>query len=111
MLTNLCLFHCTNIKSSGLTLEASLKRSRDELMVDQTDQICNQLLQPFETIPSKARELSTLIKADLLCKLPVAGDEEIKFPILKDFIYTSEEDRRNDIAIQISYALSDHIWT
>ncbi|CAG8612824.1 9959_t:CDS:2 [Ambispora gerdemannii] len=78
-------------------------------MADQTDQICNQLLQPFETIPSKARELSTLIKADLLCKLPVAGGEEVKFPILKDFIYTSEEVRRSTIAMHINYVLSDPI--
>ncbi|KAF0352000.1 crinkler family protein [Gigaspora margarita] len=76
---------------------------------DKTTEICHALLRPFNTVPKNAEDLPLLIKAPLERKLPVAANEEIKFPELQEFIFTCEEERRSDIAIHISGILNDNI--
>ncbi|CAI2168770.1 9663_t:CDS:2 [Funneliformis geosporum] len=68
------------------------KRGYDESMfLDQTDKICNELVQPFKTIPKRAHELKSLIDQPLLRKLPAAAYEELKSFRLKELISTSDK--------------------
>ncbi|CAG8577756.1 10229_t:CDS:2, partial [Gigaspora rosea] len=76
---------------------------------DKTTEICYSLLWPFNTVPKNAEDLPLLIKAPLERKLPVAANEEIKFPELQEFIFTCEAERRSDMAMHIFGILNDNI--
>ncbi|CAG8551218.1 3686_t:CDS:2 [Racocetra fulgida] len=78
------------------------KRSYDEMQIDRTGIICNALIQPFSSVPSRAGDLTSLINALLTWKLSVSFYEEIKFPQLADFIETkNDECERMDSIIRI----------
>ncbi|CAG8637425.1 3201_t:CDS:2, partial [Paraglomus occultum] len=48
------------------------KRSHEEAIVDCSDSICAELVQPFDNVPCFARDVQSLIEALLLRKLPVS---------------------------------------
>ncbi|KAF0465662.1 crinkler family protein [Gigaspora margarita] len=75
------------------------KRSYDD--IDRTDVICDALIQPFSFVPSRAGDLTSLINAPLTRKLPVSKNEEIKYPLLADFIEKNDE-CRSDLSTYIS---------
>ena len=56
------------------------------MQVDMTALICDALIQPFNTVPSEADDLASLIAAPLIRKLPVSFQEERKFPQFAEFI-------------------------
>ncbi|CAG8522299.1 29647_t:CDS:2 [Gigaspora margarita] len=86
------------------------KRTFDgSLLIDNSNAICNGLLQKFAIIPRKVCELQQLINAPLLRKLPVTSDEEKIYPELDRFVCTKDDERRSTIAKIISAALCSTI--
>ncbi|KAF0453080.1 crinkler family protein [Gigaspora margarita] len=92
------------------SISAGRKRTFDgSLLIDNSNAICNGLLQKFEIIPRKVCELQQLINAPLLRKLPVTSDEEKIYPELDRFVCTKDDERRSTIAKNISAALCSTI--
>ncbi|GES74974.1 hypothetical protein RCL_jg13042.t1 [Rhizophagus clarus] len=83
------------------------KRRYDEMQIDRTATICDALIQPFDTVPSQAGDLMSLIHMPLTRKLPVSFYEEIKFPQLADFIETKNDECGSDLSKHISHILTD----
>ncbi|GBC53847.2 hypothetical protein RIR_jg19527.t1 [Rhizophagus irregularis DAOM 181602=DAOM 197198] len=66
----------------------TVKRTYDQAdLADNSAKICGELIQRFETIPTKAEELQSLINRQLLQKWPVTSDEEQIYPEMKDYVY------------------------
>ncbi|CAG8483612.1 9608_t:CDS:1 [Gigaspora rosea] len=80
------------------------KRSYDD--IDRADIICDALIQPFSSVPSRAGDLTSLINAPLTRKLPVSHNEETKFPLLADFIETKNDECESDLSKYISSLLT-----
>ncbi|GBB97244.1 hypothetical protein RclHR1_02950003 [Rhizophagus clarus] len=64
--------------------EKRSKRSFDEMQVDRTALICDNLIQPFDTIPNNANDLEPLVSAQLVRKLPVSFSKRENFLSLLD---------------------------
>ncbi|CAB4419783.1 unnamed protein product [Rhizophagus irregularis] len=109
---NLCNLWQTNSAKlkylRGLSKKSALvKRTYDQAdLVDNSAKICEELIQRFETIPTKAEELQSLINRQLLRKLPVTSDEEQIYPEIKDYVCTTENEHRSTIAKNISSAFT-----
>ncbi|GES88402.1 hypothetical protein RCL_jg5311.t1 [Rhizophagus clarus] len=87
--------------------QPSVKRTYDQAdLADNSAKICGELIQRFEIIPTKAEELQSLINRQLLRKLPVTSDEEQIYPEIKDYVCTTENERRSTIAKNISSAFT-----
>ncbi|PKC57879.1 hypothetical protein RhiirA1_497030 [Rhizophagus irregularis] len=84
-----------------------VKQTYDQAdLADNSAKICGELIQRFETIPTKAEELQSLINRQLLRKLPVTSDEEQIYPEIKDYVCTTENERQSMIAKNISSAFT-----
>nr|CAG8490445.1 3960_t:CDS:2 [Entrophospora candida] len=78
------------------------------IVPDKTKFLCENLIQPFDTLPTHAGQLLDLINAPLLAKLPVASYSDLgKFRKLGDYIYYDEMDSDSELASMISHALSE----
>ncbi|CAG8782964.1 9518_t:CDS:2, partial [Gigaspora rosea] len=86
---------------------AAAKRSYDEMQIDRTGIICDALIQPFSSVPSRAGDLTSLINAPLTRKLPVSFYEEKRFPQLADFIETKNDECGSNLSKHISHLLTD----
>ncbi|CAB5362064.1 unnamed protein product [Rhizophagus irregularis] len=87
--------------------QPSVKQTYDQAdLADNSAKICGELIQRFETIPTKAEELQSLINRQLLRKLPVTSDEEQIYPEIKDYVCTTENERQSTIAKNISSAFT-----
>ncbi|CAG8644882.1 23136_t:CDS:2 [Gigaspora margarita] len=75
--------------------------------IDRITIICSKLVKKFETIPTYAKELVPLINEPLLGKLPAIRSERFKYPILSNVIYSNKEDCQSEIAIYMSYILTE----
>ncbi|KAG9285616.1 hypothetical protein G9A89_009256 [Geosiphon pyriformis] len=91
-------------------LERPPKRPRNE--TDKTEFLCENLIQPFDTLPTHAGQLVDLINTPLLAKLPVVNYSDLgKFAQLGDSIYFDEIDRESELALVIKNALSETRFT
>ncbi|KAG9297240.1 hypothetical protein G9A89_015491 [Geosiphon pyriformis] len=88
-----------------IELERPPKRPRNE--TDKTEFLCENLIQPFDTLPTHAGQLVDLINRPLLAKLPVCLYSDLgKFRELDDCIYFDEIDRETELALVFKTALS-----
>lgn len=72
-------------------------------------EICNNLLQLFETIPTRASELGDYINKDFLYKLPVTFYKAQRYPLLNNYIYHSYENFYCNLAYYVSNILDKNI--
>ncbi|KAG9287079.1 hypothetical protein G9A89_023044 [Geosiphon pyriformis] len=79
---------------------------------DKTKFLCENLIQPFDIMPTHADQLVDLINTPLLAKLPVCLYSDLgKFRELDDCIYYDEIDRASELATVIKAALSETRFT
>ncbi|CAG8650558.1 9835_t:CDS:2, partial [Paraglomus brasilianum] len=74
--------------------------------LDRTFNICQTLIQPFNVAPTLANQIPALINSNLFCKLPVAQDENIRYPELDPYVYCNDRDSVSALSLQISTVLS-----
>ncbi|KAG9285579.1 hypothetical protein G9A89_008556, partial [Geosiphon pyriformis] len=83
-----------------------------DLYRDKTKFLCENLIQPFDIMPTHADQLVDLINTPLLAKLPVCLYSDLgKFRELDDCIYYDEIDRASELASVIKAALSETRFT
>jgi hypothetical protein len=77
------------------------------MQVDRTVLICDDLIQPFDTVPNQVNDIRPLVTTQLLRKFPVSFGEERQFPQLAEYIQTNDNERGSNLAKYISYLLTD----
>ncbi|CAJ0633380.1 2860_t:CDS:2 [Entrophospora sp. SA101] len=83
-----CYYSCNfNILNVVSLAEIEHPPKRPCIVPDKTKFLCENLIQPFDTLPTRAGQLLGLINAPLLAKLPMASYSDLgNIPLVDDSI-------------------------